>query len=176
MLELKIAQMISNDKDLEEQMKLLATILGIGEETGPQMLAEIPSITNFQSTKKFANFIGLVPSVQRSADVVHIGKITKRGPRYLRKVFVQAAKVASMSTKQRSCRKAKILFGRKGKEKGKMVWVAIARNLAEISFSILRSKISYEEEKFHKRTYKKVKRILNTKSVGQIIKPMLLIN
>ncbi len=73
-----------------------------------------------------------------------------------------------MSPKQRLGRKAKLLFARKGKGKGKMVWTAIGRNLAEITYIILRSKQSYKEEKFQKRTYKKVKTILNTKSVREI--------
>jgi transposase len=167
-LELKIKQIVSNNKLFEEQMNLLTSISGIGETTGPKILAEIPPISDFQSTKKFASFTGLVPSVKRSADVVHIGKITKRGSRYLRNVFVQSAKVASMSPKQRLGRKARILFDRKGKGKGKIVWTAIARKLAEISYAILRSKKTYEEEKFYKKTYKKVKTILNTKTVREI--------
>ena len=167
-LEVKIKQIVTNDKMFSEQLDLLISIPGIGEETGPQILAEIPPISNFPSTKKFASFTGLVPSVQRSANVVHIGKITKRGSKYLRKAFVQAAKVASMSTGQRLGRKARILFDRKGKGKGKKVWTAIARNLAEITCAILRSKKTYEEEKFHKKTYKKVKTILNTKTVREI--------
>ena len=167
-LELKIKQIINNNEVFAEQMNLITSIPGIGETTGPQILAEIPSISNFQSAKKFASFTGLVPSVQRSADVVHIGKITKRGSKYLRKAFVQSAKVASMSIKQRLGRKARLLFDRKGKGKGKIVWTAMGRKLAEITYAILRSKNVYEEERFHKRTYKKVKTILNTKTVREI--------
>ena len=167
-LELKINQIITNDKVFKEQMDLVTSIPGIGEETGPQILAEIPPINNFSSNKKFASFTGLVPSVQRSANVVHIGKITKRGSKYLRKAFVQSAKVASMSPKQKLGRKARILFDRKGKGKGKIVWTAIGRNLAEITCAILRSKKTYEEVKFQKKTYKRVKTILNTKTVREI--------
>ncbi len=79
---------------------------------------EILPISNFQSSKKFASFTGLVPSVQRSANVVHIGKITKRGSKYLRKIFVQSAKVA-MSPKQRLGRKARILLIEKEKVKAR---------------------------------------------------------
>ena len=167
-LELRINQIITSHKDFKGQMDLLTTIPGIGEETAPQIIAEIPPIDNFKSNKKFASFTGLVPSVQRSANVVHIGKITKRGSKYLRKALVQAAMVAAMSPKQRLGRKAKILFKRKGKGKGKIVWTAIARNLAEICFSILRSKQSCKEEKFNKRSYKKAKKIINTKTIREI--------
>ena len=167
-LELRINQIITSHKDFKGQMDLLTTIPGIGEETAPQIIAEIPPIDNFKSNKKFASFTGLVPSVQRSANVVHIGKITKRGSKYLRKALVQAAMVAAMSPKQRLGRKAKILFKRKGKGKGKIVWTAIARNLAEICFSILRSKQSYKEENFNKRSYKKAKKIINTKTIREI--------
>ncbi len=167
-LELRINKTIASHKEFKEQMDLILTIPGIGEETGAQIVAEIPPIDNFKSKKKFASFTGLVPSVQRSANVVHIGKITKRGSKYLRKAFVQAAMVASMSSKQRLGRKAKILFNRKGKGKGKIVWTAIARNLAEICFSILRSKQSYKEDHFNKRSYKKAKRIIQTKTIREI--------
>ncbi len=171
-LESKIQKTVSDDKDLSKDLNLLTSIPGVGEETGTQILAEIPPISNFKSTKKFASFTGLVPSVQRSANVVHIGKITKRGSKYLRKALVQSAKVACMSPKQNLGRKARVLFARKGRGKGKMVWTAIARKLAEIVYAILHSKKSYEEEHFHKRPYRKAKNILNTKTIREIAKQL----
>ena len=171
-LEKKIEEIISKEKEFKEQVDLLMSIPGMGKTTAPQIVAEIPPIENFQTAKKFASFAGLVPKVQRSADVVHIGKITKRGSSYLRKALFQAGQVASMSTKQSLGRKAKLLFERKGKGKGKIVWTALARCLAEISFIILRSKRPYEEPGYSKRAVKKAKRILNTQTVHEIAKEL----
>ena len=164
----EINLLIQNNENLKEDVKLLLTIPGIGENTASQIIAELPPIEWFENSKQLASYTGLAPRVYQSADVTHIGRITKRGSNYLRKVLFQVAQVASMRTNNKFGRKFKILFAKKGKGKGKLVWTAIARYIATVIWSILKLKTTYHEEGFIKKSYKNDKKLIHEKTIEEI--------
>ena len=164
----EINLLIQNNENLKENINLLLTIPGIGENTASQIVAELPPIDWFENSKQLASYTGLAPRVYQSADVTHIGRITKRGSNYLRKALIQVAQIASMRTNNKFGRKFKTLFAKKGKGKGKLVWTAIARHIATVIWSILKHKTPYHEEGFSKKSYKNAKKLIREKTIEEI--------
>ena len=167
-VEYEIKTFIQDNKAIRDQCNLITTIPGIGQTTANQILAEIPDIAVFESQKKFASFTGLAPRVSQSAEVVHIGSITKRGSPYIRQALFQAAKVASMNKDSPIGIKFKRLYERKGKGKGKIAWVAIARHIATIIWCLLTRKEEYRAKNFQKKEYKHKRKLLRKLSLNEL--------
>jgi hypothetical protein len=64
---------------------------GIGPIISSAMVAAIGRGDAFTKVRDFAAWLGLVPRQMSTGDRTILGKITKRGNRYLRVLFVQAA-------------------------------------------------------------------------------------
>jgi len=73
----------------DRMVQLLLTIPGCGEICAWTIRAYVDDINRFASPKKFASYAGLAPWVQNSNEIIHHGKITKRGPKELRTALVQ---------------------------------------------------------------------------------------
>lgn len=87
-IEAQIKEMTKENEDI----KLLVTMPGIGFVTAATIASYTRDIERFEGDfKRFASYLGIVPGVHNSADTVHLGKITKRGPQDLRTAFVQVA-------------------------------------------------------------------------------------
>jgi transposase len=73
----------------------LMSVPGIGPIISSAMVAAIGSGDVFSKGRDFAAWLGLVPKQISTGDRTILGKISKRGNRYLRVLFVQAAWVIS---------------------------------------------------------------------------------
>jgi transposase len=71
----------------------LMTIPGIGPIISSAVVAAIGNGTAFRRGRDFAAWLGLVPKQMSTGDRTILGRITKRGNRYLRTLFMQAARV-----------------------------------------------------------------------------------
>jgi transposase len=69
------------------------TIPGIGPIISSAVVAAIGNGTAFTRGRDFAAWLGLVPKQISTGDRTILGRITKRGNRYLRMLFMQAARV-----------------------------------------------------------------------------------
>src|SRR5499427_9382805 len=72
---------------------------GIGPIISSAMAAAIGSGDAFSKGRDFAAWLGLVPKQISTGDRTILGKISKRGNRYLRTLFVQAAWVVLVKIK-----------------------------------------------------------------------------
>jgi transposase len=119
-------------------VELLRTIPGCGEITAWTIRAYVDDIGRFPSGKAFAAYAGLVPWVQSSNETVHMGKITKRGPRELRTALVQL--VMGLLRQKRKTAGWRLMERYEGmkrnKGSGKSI-VATARKLAVIIWTML---------------------------------------
>ena len=79
--------------------KRLMTVPGIGPIISSAMVAAIGSGDAFTKGRDFAAWLGLVPRQISTGDRTILGKISKRGNRYLRVLFVQAAWVVLIKPK-----------------------------------------------------------------------------
>jgi transposase len=103
----------------------LQQVRGIGPVRGLMIRAEVGDIRRFATGGHLASYAGLVPQVSASASRVHYGRITRRGSRWLRYAFVEAA-ISAMSRTDRIGRWGRRLAMRKGGLKAR---VALARVL-----------------------------------------------
>ena len=71
----------------------LMTVPGIGPIIASAMVAAIGNGIAFARGRDFAAWLGLVPKQMSTGDRTILGRITKRGNRYLRTLFMQGARV-----------------------------------------------------------------------------------
>ncbi|MDR6267723.1 transposase [Roseobacter sp. N2S] len=74
-----------------ETSQRLATIPGVGVLTATAMAASVTDPSLFRSGRQFAAFLGLVPRQNSSGGKGRLGRITKMGDGYLRKLLVVGA-------------------------------------------------------------------------------------
>ena len=105
----------------------LTAVTGIGPVLALTLRAEIGDIARFARGPALASYAGLVPRVDRSADHVYHGRITREGSPWVRWVLVEAA-LHAMKRPDATGRWARRLAGRKGAMKAR---VALARVLCD---------------------------------------------
>jgi transposase len=69
------------------------TVPGIGPIIASAMVAAIGKGGSFAKGRDFAAWLGLVPKQMSTGDRTILGRISKRGNRYLRTLFMQGARV-----------------------------------------------------------------------------------
>jgi transposase len=106
---------------------VLDGMTGIGPVLAMTIRAEIGDIARFHRSPELASYAGVVPSVDRSADRVYHGRITREGSPWLRWALVEAARHAIKRT-DATGRWARRLAVRKGIAKAR---VALARVLCD---------------------------------------------
>jgi transposase len=116
----------------------LMSVPGIGPVTASAIAASVQDVGAFSGPREFAAFLGLAPRQNSSGGKERLGRVSKMGNRYLRKLLVVGAHA--------------VLFHRKAHQDGLRVWaaklmetkpfklvaVAIANKLARIAFAVMR--------------------------------------
>jgi transposase len=110
--------------------QLLKTIPGIGITFATLIVSEVDDITRFPNPKKFAAYVGLVPSTYSSGSRTFHGRITKQGNKWLRWAFVEAVWPAVKRDQEFRSYYQKIK-ARKGANPAK---VATARRLLTVTY------------------------------------------
>ena len=123
----------------------LMSVPGIGPIISSAMVAAIGAGDVFSKGRDFAAWLGLVPRQISTGDRTILGKISKRGNRYLRVLFVQAAWVVLIRPKswERHGLKAWIEAARKRLHRNVLA-IALANKLARIAWSVLARGRSFE--------------------------------
>jgi len=125
----------------DEQGRRLMTIPGVGPLTAAAILATVPDMSAFSSGREFAAFLGLTPSQHSTGGKERLGRITKMGDRYLRKLLVVGACAVIRHREGHNDalrRWVKSLLERKPLAyKVKLTAVALANKLARIVFAIV---------------------------------------
>jgi len=121
----------------------LMSIPGVGPITASAMAASVQDASHFAGPREFAAFLGLTPRQNSSGGKQKLGRISKMGDRYLRKLLVVGAHAVlhhRQPHKDALRTWAKKLLETKS---FKLVAVALANKMARIVFAILRSGGSY---------------------------------
>jgi transposase len=128
-----------------EGCQQLMTVPGIGPIIASAMVAAIGNGAAFAKGRDFAAWLGLVPKQMSTGDRTILGRITKRGNRYLRMLFMQGARVILL----RPATWAKHNFGSwltaaAQRLHHNVLATALANKLARIAWTVLVQGRSYE--------------------------------
>jgi transposase len=139
---------IQQEAKADEDMKRLQTITGVGPVVAYAYVAHVGDGSRFSKGSQVSNYLGFVPRLDYSGTIQRHGHITKRGNGYLRGLLVQAAWSMVRSKKGGALRE---MYLYKTTEKGlgkKKTIVAVGRRMAELMYSVLRNKTSYEPQRW----------------------------
>ena len=144
-----IDEEIKTQVKADETARRLTTIPGVGPITASAIVATVRDISAFSSGREFAAFLGLTPRQRSTGGKARLGRITKMGDRYLRKLLVVGA-CATLSHRKGHHDALRVwassLLERKAvKYKFKLTAVALANKVARIVFAILTRGGSYDE-------------------------------
>jgi transposase len=123
----------------ETKCRRLMSVPGVGPLISTAMVASIGTGEAFERGRDFAAWLGLVPRQYSTGGRSILGRISKRGSKYLRTLLIQAAKVLLM----RPHNWARYSFGSwlnsasERLHRNKLA-VALANKLARIAWSVLR--------------------------------------
>jgi transposase len=140
----EIKQLAKQDAGCERLM----SVPGIGPIISSAMVAAIGAGDAFSKGRDFAAWLGLVPRQISTGDRTILGRISKRGNRYLRVLFVQAAWVVLIKPQiwQRHGLKRWIEAAKKRLHHNVLA-IALANKLARIAWSVLARGRGFEASK-----------------------------
>ena len=143
-VEAQLAEMVKKNEDVE----LLMSIPGVGINTATTIAAYTENLERFDGNyKRFASYIGIVPSVHNSNETKHLGRITKHGPQELRTAFVQAALGMVRLNKVTSEWRLIKDYHRKKDDKGSgRAIIALARKISRIVFVMLSKRETFNPD------------------------------
>ena len=138
----KIDYLINSSEQLNQDIKTMQTIPGIGKKTAITILSEVPNIRDFNSAREFAAFAGLTPKHYSSGtSISKKSRISKIGSSKLRNSLYFPAMSAMRSSAEM------IKFAQKLRSKGKngkVIVIAIMRKLLHLVFGILKNNSTFK--------------------------------
>jgi len=155
LLEARVAQV---ERELTQAARhspactLLLTVPGIGLLNATAIVAATSGdVTHFQDARHFASWFGITPREHSSGGTRHLGRISKRGDRYLRMLLTHAARsVLRAATVARE--KGKVLTGVRewalavqARSNHNKATCALANKLARICYATLRDHEVFDE-------------------------------
>ena len=124
------------------------SVPGIGPIISSAMVAAIGTGEVFAKGRDFAAWLGLVPKQISTGDRTILGKVSKRGNRYLRVLFVQAAWVVLVKPQSWERHGLKRwLDAAKSRLHRNVLAIALANKLARIAWGVLAHGRTFEAHK-----------------------------
>lgn len=127
-----------------DECRRLRAIPGVGKRLSSLIIGFFGEFENFNNAKQVSSFIGLNPSPRQSGISLNgRGIISKKGNRYMRKIFYMAA--LSASKHNSACR---IQYGRllaNGKSK-RVALVAVANKMVRQIFAVVKNNRIYDPD------------------------------
>jgi transposase len=124
----------------------LMTIPGIGPITASAILAMIGDPARFRSGRHFAAWLGLVARQNSTGGKTRLGRISKMGDRYLRKLLVIGATSTIYAARHGHTPLAGWLRRLLEKKPARLVTVALANKMARIAWAVMARGESYRPE------------------------------
>ncbi len=156
LLEARIAQV---ERELAQAARLspacttLLSVPGIGLLTATAMVAATSGdVSHFKDARHFASWFGLTPKEYSSGNTRHLGRISKRGDRYLRMLLTHGARsvlraAAAARTKGREPSGIRQwALHVQGRSNHNKATCALANKIARICYATLRDKQRFDEK------------------------------
>jgi len=129
-----------------EPVEVSLTIPGIGALISAALVAHAPNPSAFRSGRDFAAWLGLVPRQNSSGGKDRLGRITKQGNPYLRRLLVLGATASLRWLHKRTDPLAVWTRQLLQRRPARLVTVALANKLARIAWAIMTTGELYRRE------------------------------
>ncbi len=120
-----------------EDSQRLATIPGVGVISATALVASVTDPSQFRSGREFAASLGLVPRQNSSGGKDKLGRISKMGDRYLRKLLVVGATSVVRRARTSDAPAASWVRSLLERKPARLVTVAMANKNARIVWAVL---------------------------------------
>jgi transposase len=127
-----------------EVSQRLATIPGVGVLTATALAATVADPAQFRSARQFAAWLGLVPRQNSSGGKDRLGRITKMGDGYLRKLLVVGATAVLREIRDTQTQTADWVQRLLEKKPSRLVSVALANKTARIVWAVMSKQEVYK--------------------------------
>ena len=137
------AQILGLEKKLmawhraNEASRRLATIPGVGVITATALVATIGDASQFQPGRQLAAWLGLVPRQYSSGGKERLGRISKRGDGYLRKLLVHGARAVLLWSRRKKEGRSAWQEALLARRPTNVVLVAMANKTARVVWAML---------------------------------------
>jgi len=146
------AEIAALDRELQawhagnEASRRLAAIPGIGVITATAIAATVTDPGQSRSGRQFAAWLGLTPQQHSTGGRARLGRISKQGDRYLRRLLVVGATAVMRHSKDKTTRLAAWIRKLLAAKPFRLVSVALAGKLARIAWVVLTRGETYRPE------------------------------
>lgn len=130
----------------DDRVELLQTIPGIGPVTASAIVSTIGSGRQFSSARDFAAWIGLTPLNKSSGGKEVLGRISRMGDRYIRRLLVNGMASRVRYAKNKPDKADPWLLNLLERKPAKLAAVAMANKTARIAWAVLTNGEPYREE------------------------------
>jgi transposase len=129
----------------DESCQRLMSVPGVGPIVSSAVVAAIGNGAGFKQGRDFAAWLGLIPRQESTGDRTILGKISKRGNKYVRTLFVQAAHVV-LERRPRTARQGLWPWIAQASKRlhRNMLAIALANKLARIAWAVLARGHAYQ--------------------------------
>lgn len=134
---------VQADAKTNEAARRLQTIPGIGPITASALVASLPDVSDFKSGRDLSAWLGLTPKPHSSGGKERVGRISKMGNRYLRRLLYLGA-MAQVSARRRREPGDDWLWKIIQRTKPKQAAIALANRMARTAFALLKTGTDYE--------------------------------
>ena len=114
----------------------VATVPGVGVITATAIAATITDPNHFKSGRQFAAFLGLVPRQFSSGGKERLGRISKKGNRYLRRLLIVGATSMLRHFRHKPGKEADWMRQLLERRSPRVVSVALANKMARIVWAV----------------------------------------
>lgn len=122
----------------------LETIPGVGLITATALAASVPDPTVFKSGRQFAAYLGLVPRQNSSGGKDRLGRVSKMGNGYLRRLLVVGATSVTRRAPTTDTRTGAWVRSLLERKSTRLVTVAIANKTARTAWALLAKEENYK--------------------------------
>ena len=121
----------------DEVARRLSTIPGVGPVGATALAASVADPSQFRSGREFAAWLGLTPSQNSSGGKDRLGRITKMGDRYLRKLLVVGATSLIRGAKYKPETADPRLVALLARKPARVASVAMANKMARVVWAVM---------------------------------------
>jgi transposase len=134
---------IQQEVQKNEACQRLTEIPGVGPVTATALIGAIGNGSTFAKGRDLSAWMGIVPGQYSTGGKVKLLGISKRGNKYLRKLFVQGARSVLLQREKQVPALRDWLAGLLGRAHQNVVIVALANKLVRIAWAVLCKNESY---------------------------------